>query len=260
MTDEGSVQAAIARAKESRRNTYLIKEQLNATNTAQLLDAIRRIPCRIRLCIADCLILAEAADLLCRFFAEKVDIDCLILSKVTIQNQTEFCTGIGHIGSLSTLSLSGCRLSESAIEALCAGFCELKHLRTLELASDQLGPGAFTSVCRALILNKELTTFSWEGNQLGDIPAFGDFVRSTESLRFLNFTVIQLSDMWMAALSELLDASWQIADLKVSSGNAQLMDRIVRNRERYRTSQAHPGFRLMRYAQPRSDSFDPFED
>jgi hypothetical protein len=90
--------------------------------------------------------------------------------------------------SLSTLSLSGCRLSESAIEALCAGFCELKHLRTLELGSDQLGPGTFTSICRALILNKELTTFSWEGNQLGDIPAFGDLVRSTESLRFLTKT------------------------------------------------------------------------
>jgi hypothetical protein len=237
-----------------------VKEPVNGANASRLLESIRRIPCRIRLCFTDCLIVAEATDLLCRFFAEKPDIDCLVFSKVTIQSQTEFCTGITQILSLSNLSFSECHLGESALDALCAGFHHLKHLKTLEIAGDQLGPGSFTAVCRALILNKELTTFSWQGNQLGDHSAFGDLIRSNENLRFLDFTSVQLGTDWMSAFIELLDTNWQIADLKVSSGNAQLMDRIVRNRERYRMSQSHPGFHLMRYAQPRTDTVDIFED
>jgi hypothetical protein len=252
-----SVDAAISKACSSKRNTYVLKGQIDRSSIVRVVNCIRQISCRVRLCFTDALILGEAADALSEFFWEKADVDTLIFINTNIQRSQSFMASLTRLNSLSTLSFSGCHLTDSDVDYLVTSFDGLPHLRSLDLSEDRLGPSVFSGVCRALQRLPELAAFRWAGNQLGDPAAFVALMNKG-ALRTIDFSGTPLGTDWIRVLGDLLDRDWQIAELKVTDCSTIIAEKIHRNRERFRNERAGPAFRMSRYAAPLGD--DLFED
>jgi hypothetical protein len=252
-----AVNQAISRAQEKRRNTYLLRGQLDRKGLTSIFACAARIQCRIRFCFTDALLIGEATDALASFFAENPDLDALIFANVTVQKSVSLFSSLRHCQSLATLSLSHCNLTDADLDALFASFQTLSNLRTLEISRDHLGPSVFGNVCRALPVLPALTTFVWTGNQLGDPVSFAEAVVATPSLRFIDFSLCALTNDWVQTLGAVLDRDWQIADLKIENPGPPLSQKIARNRERFQAEQTGPSCRMIRYARPVSD--DLFE-
>ena len=251
--DEVSVKAAIARARDANKNTYIIGEELNHANFEILIESIRAIPGRVRLCFTENVILGETQGQFETLFRLGVEVDALIFIKTVIQNFTAFAAELQHCQSLATLSFSKCRLTDQHIDALIPSIKSLPHLASFDISNDQISPWSFTNICRALASCRELTTLNWTNNQLGDCSSFVDLMKSSPSLRFLDFSGCVLTESWMAALSELLDANWQIADLKTTVHDPIFLLKVKRNNNRYLGMRRSLNSRMARFAQPLGD-------
>jgi hypothetical protein len=235
----------------------VLKGQIDRPSVARVVNCVRQISCRVRLCFTDALILGEATDALSEFFCENADVDTLIFIKTHIQRCQSLMASLIRVRSLSALSFSGCRLSDGDVDCLLTSFDGLAHLRSLDVSDDGLGPAVFSSVCRAAAGLPALAALRWTGNQLGDPAAFVALV-DRGSLRTADLSGTPLGDEWVRVLGELLDRDWQIADLTVTNGSPVLAHKIHRNRDRFRKARTGPCFRMMRYTAPVQE--DLFED
>lgn len=254
---EDSIQTAITRAKNSQRNTYIIREQLTKFLFHQLIDCIKQIPCRVRIVFDNITILGEAVVLFPELFSCGVDVDTLMFNECTVQNFHVFAQSLSAASSLSTLHFSKCQLTDEDYDALVVVLPALKHLSSFGISNAKTSPGVFANVCRGLCACKELSCFQWNNNHLGESGPFVDLVRSVSSLRFIDFSETGLSGEWTNALTDLLNANWQIAELKVGSGNPSLQILAARNKTRHKAMTSGPSARMMLYAQPASE--DLFE-
>lgn len=259
MCDPFTVQGAIQTAAQKKKNTYIISEEMNRRNTSLLVDSMKRIPGRIRLCFHNCLLLAEAVQVLDDYFQESYDVDGLIFLNTKIQNFESFCLGIGNCESLSLLSFTSCQLRDDDIDLIIGALRKLKHIRVFDISSDHIGPVAFSNICRALSVCKELTTFQWTRNQLGEPNSFIDLVKAVPTLTNIIIDDSLLSVQWRQALYQILDENWQITNIKTTDLDPQLLLKIKRNNQRYQTKCNGLSTRMCRYAQPINDStFDEF--
>lgn len=250
---EGSVQTAIMRARNSQRNTYIIREQLTRFLFHQLIDCIKQIPCRVRIVFDRITILGEAVSVFPDLFACGVDVDTLMFRQCTIQNFSGFAQSLSRCSSLSCLHFSKCSLTDEDLDAIVLCFPTLTHLSVFGITETTTSPAGFASVCRGLCACKELTTFQWSDNALGDPGPFVDLVMSVSSLRFIDFSGNAMSGEWVNAITELLNANWQIAELKMGTMDSSLLILAERNKARYRAMTSGLNSRMALYAQPVSD-------
>ncbi|OHT05720.1 hypothetical protein TRFO_05886 [Tritrichomonas foetus] len=257
--DPYSINGAIANAKSQKKNVYILEHTINRDGVVKLTDSIHRIPGRIRICFKDGLILAEAVEQFGKLFGENLDFDALIFINTQIQNFPGFCEALGRCASLSILSFTSCRLTDSDFESLNPILKKLIHLQTIDISHDHIGPVMFSNMCHALCANSELESFHWNDNQLGDPAAFVELVKSVPSLRKVDLSGIILTDQWVEALSQLLDESWQLCDVRVTDITPTLRAKIDRNNMRNEMMRKGPSRRMAAYAIPDIDDiFDEF--
>ena len=239
--DPFSVNGAIINAKQKKKNIYILNNLINRAGLIKISESIHRIPGRVRICFKDANIIAEAVDQLKKLFSEQLDFDALIFINTQIQNFPDFCEAIGLCSSLSILSFTSCNLTDDKIELLIPILRNLKHLQTFDISHDSVGPVMFNNLCHALCINHELESFHWKENQLGDPSSFVDLVKSVPNL------------------SQVVDESWQLTDIKLTDNNTVLQQKIARNEMRKEMLRRGPSARMIKYAMPDTDDlFDEF--
>ena len=92
-------------------------------------------------------------------------------TKLTDEDVAQLAAEVKKTGEISSLSLFGCQVSESAAKSLANALASHQSLTMLDLGRNKLSASGVEAVCNALIRNSSLKTLGLAGNGMGDSGA-----------------------------------------------------------------------------------------
>ena len=243
--DTFSIQAALEKAKQTKRNVFNIGETLTLDHFQIFMNIIKSNNfSRTRFCFISCTIIDQSIEMIKKLVECGVTIDAMLFYNVKIYKFENLLSFIGSLSDLTVLSFSRCNLKECPSNAFIDALKKLEFLATFSVSSERCDSSFFNEVCEALSNKEYLANFQWKDSNLGDPSTFLSFFRSATKLNTVDISKASLSDEWRDALISLLDENWKLEELIVSDFEESLNSRIARNRARSQQMKRMPSFGL----------------
>ena len=243
--DTFSIQAAIEKAKQTKRNVFNIGETLTLDHFQSFMNIIKTNNfSRARFCFISCAIVDQSIEMIKKLIEGGTVIDAMLFYNVKIYKFESLFSFIGSLSDLTVLSFSRCNLKECPSNELIDALKKLEFLVTFSISNERCDSSFFNEVCDVLSNKEYLANFQWKDSNLGDPNTFASFFRSTPGLKNVDISQASLNEEWRKVLISLLDENWKLEELIVSDFGEPLSSKIARNKARSQHLKQMPSFGL----------------
>lgn len=243
--DTFAIQAAVEKAKQTKRNVFNIGESLTLDHFSIFMNIIKTNNfSRTRFCFISCNILEQSIEMINKLVENGTVIDAMLFYDIKCIKYEKLFSFIGTLKDLTVLSFSRCGLKECSSNIITDALKKLEFLVTFSISNERCDSSFFNDVCNTLSNKEYLANFQWKDSNLGDPNTFASFFRSTPQLKNVDISHASLNDEWRKVLINLLDENWKLEELVISDFSEPLKSKITRNKARAAQMKKMPSFGL----------------